>query len=292
MATNFSCARNSHDLNESFLGTASPFRYALVIEYHDEFPESAIIGSSLSEDLKRHILRLYEIHAAVRILLMKQSDKQKKKRLFWADCQPGENKLWYYEFEDYKDLLALKLGETSSEWIEITEEQFFICTNGQHDPCCGKYGNDLYEVAADKKNVWQTTHLGGDRFAANVLALPSGVYYRRVHIQALEEMIKCHSHNKIYLPNFAGRTVYDRPVQVAEYFIREKTHLLDLDALKFVEAASTGEIDSVKFAASELVYTLKLQRVEEQVQFPYSCHAKTPGPLTHYELLEFTTSKT
>ena len=60
---------------------------------------------------------------------------------------------------------------------------FLVCTHGKHDRCCAKYGRPLYDAVreqVDEEWVWQSTHVGGDRFAGNLVALPDGVYYGRV----------------------------------------------------------------------------------------------------------------
>ncbi len=284
----YSCARASHDCNESFLGTASPFRYALMIEYHGDFPESAIIGSNLPAAVKKHVLKLYETKSDIRILLMKKQLYGASKKLFWADCAPNEMKLWHYSFDKYEDLLQLKLGEMNKQWQLVTEPQFFICTNGAHDPCCGKYGQDLFAASElQYNNVWQTTHLGGDRFAATVLALPTGIYYRRVHPAALAEIIAAHWRREVYLPCFGGRSVYARAAQIAEYMLREKTHVKDLQRFTLITQSSVKNRHTVQFADQAKKYTLVLQEVIEERTALLSCHAKTPSPLMHYELLDF-----
>ena len=57
-----------------------------------------------------------------------------------------------------------------------------VCTNGRHDPCCADLGRPVVRalVAARAPDVWECSHIGGDRFAANLVCLPDGVYYGRV----------------------------------------------------------------------------------------------------------------
>lgn len=53
----------------------------------------------------------------------------------------------------------------------------FVCTHGQRDACCAKYG---YGIVCELRKefgeleVFEVSHLGGDRFAASVLCFPSG----------------------------------------------------------------------------------------------------------------------
>jgi hypothetical protein len=63
-----------------------------------------------------------------------------------------------------------------------TAPLFLVCTHGRHDACCARWGIPLVNAlhAARPGQVWETTHLSGDRFAANVLVLPGGELYGRV----------------------------------------------------------------------------------------------------------------
>lgn len=56
---------------------------------------------------------------------------------------------------------------------------YLVCCHGRHDPCCARYGRPVARVLADARPgaVWECSHLGGDRFAANVLVLPTGDLY-------------------------------------------------------------------------------------------------------------------
>ena len=50
-----------------------------------------------------------------------------------------------------------------------------VCTHGRLDVCCAVRGRPVADVLARAGwQVWETTHVGGCRFAANVLALPEG----------------------------------------------------------------------------------------------------------------------
>ena len=52
-----------------------------------------------------------------------------------------------------------------------------VCTHGIRDRCCARYGQELcrnlHGLAPDGW-VWQASHVGGDRFAGNLVVLPEG----------------------------------------------------------------------------------------------------------------------
>ena len=69
-------------------------------------------------------------------------------------------------------------------------------------------------------DVWQTNHVGGHRFAANVLCLPAGVLYGRVTAQAADDIVNADRNQLVLTDHFRGRTSLDPVVQAAEYYVR------------------------------------------------------------------------
>jgi hypothetical protein len=100
----------------------------------------------------------------------------------------------------------------------VTEPRYFVCTNGQRDLCCARFGLPVYAalrtLVGDR--VWQVTHLGGHRFAPNVLALPQGVLYGRVNEMAAPALVEQVEAGGLSFPHLRGRTWYPPVAQAAE----------------------------------------------------------------------------
>ena len=63
------------------------------------------------------------------------------------------------------------------------EPLFAVCTHGKRDRAARKFGRPLYDALRDQSDpewVWQCTHVGGDRFAGNLVCFPEGLYFGRV----------------------------------------------------------------------------------------------------------------
>lgn len=58
-------------------------------------------------------------------------------------------------------------------------ELLLICTHGRHDVCCASRGRPVAAALSQRwpEATWECSHTGGDRFAANVIALPDGACY-------------------------------------------------------------------------------------------------------------------
>ena len=57
-----------------------------------------------------------------------------------------------------------------------------VCTHARHDQCCAVRGRPVAQALARAfpDETWESSHLGGDRFAATMILLPHGLYYGRV----------------------------------------------------------------------------------------------------------------
>ena len=72
--------------------------------------------------------------------------------------------------------------------------EFFICTHGARDSCCGTFGFPAYQklrtqFANENVRVWRTSHTGGHRFAPNVLEYPVGIYWAWVTGDSLKNAV-------------------------------------------------------------------------------------------------------
>lgn len=139
---------------------------------------------------------------------------------------------------------------------QLAHPLLLVCTHGKHDRCCARYGRPLaraLEELAEQGWVWQSSHLGGDRFAGNVVVLPEGLYYGRVQAADARTLLDEHLAGRIDLPHYRGRSCYSFAVQAAERAVREETGLVGIDDL---ELAGVHE-RTVRFRAAGRVYEVE-----------------------------------
>lgn len=79
---------------------------------------------------------------------------------------------------DLESLAALR----SPGLTPYHEQLWLVCTNGRRDVCCAEFGRPVAAALTDRwpATTWETTHLGGHRFSATLLALPSGITLGRL----------------------------------------------------------------------------------------------------------------
>lgn len=98
-----------------------------------------------------------------------------------------------------------------------------VCTHGSRDRCCAVEGRPVATTLAARfgHEVWETSHVGGHRFAANVLVLPDGVLLGRLDTDSAPDLLDgCAADAD---PAFLrGRCGYAPAVQAAEVLARNQ----------------------------------------------------------------------
>jgi hypothetical protein len=130
---------------------------------------------------------------------------------------------------DRSDLetVARALIEGSSlrryEIASVGAPSLFVCTHGQRDRCCAKYGFGLLralEAERTKQGVrlelWECTHLGGRRLANNAFAFPWAHMYGRLRPDHAASLLQHVVSGTVYTPAYRGSMLYSGALQLAE----------------------------------------------------------------------------
>jgi hypothetical protein len=230
------CSDISRENDEPLGATASRIDRWLLVEYRGLWSSDALVGSGLSDQVKARLRELRAVHPRTRLLLIRRPDRRRHPTLavYVADSREGNESLGRLEIGHHEELRRLDPWTTATQ---IDEPLFLACTHGKHDPCCARYGRPLFDGLSeqlDAESAWQTTHVGGDRFAGNLVCLPYGLYYGRLDrpgaAAVLDELLA----ERIHLDPYRGRSCYSFAVQAAERAVRSDTGLTGLDDLRFV----------------------------------------------------------
>ena len=136
------------------------------------------------------------------------------------------------------DLVAC-LGAGGGPGAPLDRPLYVVCTHGKRDRCCARAGRPLYDALrreAGPDSVWQSTHVGGDRFAGNVVVLPRGLYYGRVDPDDVGALLADQQAGLVDLAHYRGRSAYSFPVQAAEQAVREAAGLAGIDDLALLRS--------------------------------------------------------
>jgi hypothetical protein len=86
-------------------------------------------------------------------------------------------------------------------------------------------------AAAYPERTWECSHIGGDRFAANVVVLPHSLFYGHVTASRAVELAKLYDEGLVVPDLLRGSGAFTPPVQAAQHFAREAGHSSALDTL-------------------------------------------------------------
>lgn len=261
------CAEVSRADEEPLAATASRVDTWLLVEYRGLWGHDAAATSTLSPEVKAHLRALGAASPRSRLLFVRRSERRGRPTIaaFVARSTEGAASVRRLELDGYDDLLAVDL-ETAGEPVD--HPVLLVCTHGKHDRCCAKFGRPLYEALrdiVDEEWVWQSTHVGGDRFAGNVVSLPHGLYYGRVDPAAALTLAESVLERRIELEHYRGRSCYSMPVQAAERAVREATGALGVEEVRLVSERSEGDRRLVVFAAAGAAWEVEVRREEGQL---------------------------
>jgi hypothetical protein len=236
MPERFSCAEHSLAVDEPALATASQVRRWILVEQPGPWGIDAVLGSAMPVDVATR-LRAGARAAGARLLFIRRHGRSEPQRrvcfavLSTADVRRVER----IEFDDPAELLAvdwspLRMGEPVGGQT-VDAPLYLVCTNGRHDACCARFGRPVAQALTEVlgEQVWESSHFGGDRFAANVVCLPDGIYYGRVSAADAIRLVQLHTQGGIDLDHYRGRSFQPFVAQAAEHFVREKLGLVAID---------------------------------------------------------------
>jgi hypothetical protein len=118
-----------------------------------------------------------------------------------------------------RDLKELAAGLVPSFGASWPEPLYLVCTHGKRSACCARFGGPLAQALAARHPgpVWESTHVGGHRFAANLVILPHGLYYGPVGADAALAAIGAYRRGAMVASRYRGRAGQPREAQEAEY---------------------------------------------------------------------------
>lgn len=101
---------------------------------------------------------------------------------------------------------------------------WLVCTHGRRDRCCSLHGMGLFQSLREHSDheVWQCSHLGGHRFAATALHLPSGYVWGRLSQSDGAALGALREGGELVLPEgLRGHSGLSTPAQLADLLLRE-----------------------------------------------------------------------
>jgi hypothetical protein len=232
------CAEVSLANAESLAATASRVDHWMLVEYRGPWGYDAVMDAGLSDEVKASLREQRDGRPNTKLLFLRSPHRRAHPTLavFWGSSPERGGAIFRAEIGAHEDLLGLDLTRPGGE--QLDHPLLIVCTHGKHDPCCARYGRPLYKALEEQAEdgwVWQSSHLGGDRFAGNVVFLPEGLYFGRVGPTHAGAVLDAYLAGRIALDHYRGRSAHTFSEQAAEVAVRRLTGLRGIGDLELVE---------------------------------------------------------
>jgi hypothetical protein len=232
------CTDISRETGEPLTATASRVDHWLLVEYRGLWSRDVLGGSILSERAKAALRAQLQALPRSRLLFIRRPERRARegRMIYLARSAEGGSSLARLEVGHVDELAGLDLAAAAAP---VHQPLLVVCTHGKRDRCCARYGRPLYDSLRDEAEddwVWQSTHVGGDRFAGNLVCLPQGLYFGRVAADDVWPLLDELLARRIYLPRYRGRSCYSFPEQAAEHAVREERDITDVEAVQLISS--------------------------------------------------------
>jgi hypothetical protein len=239
----FRCADYSLSHEEQLFGTANPIDLWVLIEHRGRWEHD--VWSSVPQSTKSYLADLRTSFPRLRFAFIRQNTRTTGPLAgFIARSCKSKARLFGFELDSLEELRSIAecfdFQASDPTGVPLSRKLFCVCTHGTHDGCCARYGSGVYEATSrlEGDDVWQISHVGGCRFAPNLVCLPHGLVYGQLQAADCSSVVTAYREGRIYLERLRGRSCHERPVQAAEYFLRTALQLRGLDELNVTSFTS------------------------------------------------------
>jgi hypothetical protein len=227
------CAVAARLRGDPMSGTAAPAAGYLLLEQPGGWGRQALTSSRLDPAVGLDVSRR-AIRQGLRVLLIRRPGRPAAPaRRSWAvvSSRPGRELSSWGTFAVDDELRTLPLD--GSAGTASHEPFYLVCTHGRHDTCCAVEGRPVALALARQRPeaVWECSHVGGDRFAANVVVMPQGLYYGRVGADRVADLVAAHERGEVLPDLLRGRSTAAPAAQAAIAYVRREIGELAIDAL-------------------------------------------------------------
>lgn len=227
------CATAARHRGDPWLGTAAPTSRWLLVEHPVGWAPAALRSAGIPPPLGQRLDRA-ALAVGGRVLLIRRPGRRHRPTTSppparrwavvlgdgsqrwgsWQDPADLDEPLRLFEHPAAASPEAATGGDTAPD---VPSPLLLVCTHGRHDTCCAVRGRPLAQALADRwpELVWECTHIGGDRFAANLLVLPDGTVYGGLDPHSGVAVVGRHLAGIVDTVHLRGFSSAQPPVQAA-----------------------------------------------------------------------------
>ncbi|GAA3393596.1 sucrase ferredoxin [Cryptosporangium minutisporangium] len=276
------CSVTARARGDQLFATAAPGERWLLIEHGGPWPRRAFEASP-------ELLRIAEraTSAGFRAVLIRRPGRARPaadRAYALVDARPGREGVWWGTFTDERELLDVPLEPTG---VASPEPVQLVCAHGRHDTCCAVEGRPVAAAldAARPGSTWECSHVGGDRFSANLVLLPHGLYYGTLDPGTALAVAEAYRAGRLVPQYLRGRSAFPPAVQAAQHYARLATGDDRIDALRPL-GAQTLDDGTVRVRLDGATITV---RAGWSAPAMLTCAADRPQPARIFEQVALST---
>ncbi len=297
------------------LGTAFPADRVLLVEQPGPWGRLGLLQSHFDPLMADRLVRSCDA-AGVRVLAIRRPGRSADgaaRRWAWVEAGLGREQMAWGSYDNERDLWgqaarflrggapagigraddvvggqAVVTGKAVGRENRAGHPAYLVCAHGSHDACCAVRGRPVAAALTRLRpdDVWECSHVGGDRFAANILVVPSGVLYGAVRVEELPALVAATDSGEVLSQPLRGKIGLAPEVQAA---------------LAGAHARWGGPVSSYRMLTVgpriEGVVTVRLQqqradgdrtadievRITRSDVHRLTCHMTTPSRVSNYQ---------
>jgi hypothetical protein len=295
------CALRAQLRGDAMLGTAFPAGQLLLVEQPGPWGRAGLkdsrfdtgVAAQLETKVGRHGIRLLAIRRPGR------TPRGAVRHWGYVDCRPGRERLVWGTYRDDADLLSLDAGAVAGGADPVVAGQpgaveaaamYLVCAHSKHDTCCALRGRPVAAALEAERpgRVWECSHVGGERFAANVLVLPLGLLYGRVLPFAAREFTAATDDGLVIGALLRGRVGLVPVVQAALAFAHAQLAIFEASALRVEGWRRTAPGEAVVGLGTPHGSIEVRVEIEQAPAHLLTCHAAGPSPALIYRPVAIT----
>jgi hypothetical protein len=289
------CAAESLLRDEPVGGTATHVRTWLLLEHTGPWGDDALLDARLPDGLGAALKQQARAYRAKVLLIRRFSSTPDGEglRVFAAYADPVAPRIEAGTITDPREVLDLDLAgfrEGGSSGLAAYDGSLFcVCTNGRHDACCAERGRPVAKALdrAHPEETWEISHIGGDRFAANMVVLPHGLYYGRLDPVSAIEVAGAHLSGELDLDHLRGRASHPMAVQAAEIHLRRELGATRIADVVLRERVLDGDFTSASFAVAGGTYAIVVRTIKDaRTADRLTCKAAQDSPIPRHEVVK------
>jgi hypothetical protein len=277
------CSARSEELDEPMIGSVDQRVRWLLVEDRSAWGEKAVrdvLGAELEAAAKERGMRLL-------LIRRREGDPAADavRRAILVDTEAREMAVRTVSSLDELPAL-LDLGLQAFGW-PLSDPILLVCTNGKRDACCALRGRALMAALSPDhaERTWECTHLGGHRFAGNLVCLPDGIVYGRVTPTDGPRLADAYVAGRLDPALLRGRSPWPAPAQVAEQVLRLALGLTGIGDVTLQDVTIHGEAATAELHAQGETYRFEMAARRGEPR-PISCRADEPESPIHWAVIQ------